>query len=84
VPSRWGVRNWRYYPRGRDSAAGDARAQHAHGLNGMRQVDETAEQRDAADEGRLDAYGSIIMGKVIVNGARSVRPSQLITSVRLT
>ena len=45
-------------------------------------VGEAVEQRDAADEGRLDAYGIIIVGKVIVNGARSVRPSQLITSVR--
>ena len=28
---------------------------------------EAAQQRDAADEGRLDAYGCIIVGKVIVN-----------------
>ena len=51
---------------------------------GHREMRGAAQQRDAADEGRLDAYGSIIVGKVIVNGARSVRPSQLITSVRRT
>jgi hypothetical protein len=45
---------------------------------------DAVEQRDAADEGRLDACAGIIVGKVIVNGARSVRPSQLITSVRRT
>jgi hypothetical protein len=44
-----------------------------------------AEQRDAADEGRLDAYGSIIVGnEAIVNQSKVVRPSQLITSVRQT
>ena len=43
------------------------------------------EQRDAADEGRLDAYGSIIVGnKVIVNQGKVVRPSQLIASVGRT
>ena len=43
------------------------------------------QQRDAADEGRLEPYGSIIVGnEVIVNRARSVRPSQLIASVRQT
>jgi hypothetical protein len=46
---------------------------------------EAAEQRDAADEGRLDAYGSIIVGNEgIVNQGKVVRPSQLITSVRRT
>jgi hypothetical protein len=39
------------------------------------------EQRDAADEGRLDPYGSIIVGRVIVNQGEVVRPSQLIASV---
>ena len=44
-----------------------------------------AEQRDAADEGRLEAYGSIIVGnEVIVNEGEVVRPSQLIASVRPT
>jgi hypothetical protein len=43
------------------------------------------EQRDAADEGRLEPYGSIIVGnKVIVNQGEVVRPSQLIASVRRT
>jgi hypothetical protein len=44
-----------------------------------------AEQRDAADEGRLEPCGSTIVGnKVIVNQGEVVRPSQLIASVRLT
>jgi hypothetical protein len=44
-----------------------------------------AEQRDAADEGRLEASGSIIVGnEVIVNERAVVRPSQLIASVRPT
>ena len=42
-----------------------------------------AEQRDAADEGRWDAYGGIIVGnEIIVNQGEVVRPSQLIASVR--
>jgi hypothetical protein len=40
------------------------------------------QQRDAADEGRLEAYGSIVVGTVIVNQGEVVRPSQLIASVR--
>jgi hypothetical protein len=40
------------------------------------------EQRDAADEGRLEACGSILVGTVIVNQSKVVRPSQLIASVR--
>jgi hypothetical protein len=43
-----------------------------------------AEQRDAADEGRLEPYGSIMVGTVIVNEGEVVRPSQLIASVRRT
>ncbi len=47
--------------------------------------DRAAEQRDAADEGRLDAYGSIIVGnEPIVNQGKVVHPSQLIASVRRT
>ena len=46
--------------------------------------DRAVEQRDAVDEGRLDAYDSIIVGRVIVNQRRVVRPSQLIASVRQT
>jgi hypothetical protein len=43
------------------------------------------EQRDAADEGRLEASGNIFVGnKVIVNQGEVVRPSQLIASVRRT
>ncbi len=42
------------------------------------------QQRDAADEGRLDAHGSIIAGMVIVNQGKVVRPSQLIASVGRT
>jgi hypothetical protein len=43
-----------------------------------------AEQRDAADEGRLEPCGSISVGTLIVNQGKVVRPSQLIASVRLT
>ncbi len=43
-----------------------------------------AEQRDAADQGRSDAFGSIIVGPAIVNQGKVVRPSQLIASVRRT
>ena len=39
---------------------------------------------NAADEGRLEAGGSIVVGKVIVNQGEVVRPSQLIASVRRT
>jgi hypothetical protein len=56
----------------------------AHGL-APRADDRAAEQRDAADEGRLDADGSIIVGNEgILNQGKVVRPSQLITSVRQT
>jgi hypothetical protein len=50
----------------------------------VRGVDEATQQRDAADEGRLEASGSIIVGENIVNEGRVVRPSQLIASVRRT
>ena len=40
------------------------------------------EQRDAADEERLEAGGSTMVGTVIVNQGKVVRPSQLIASVR--
>ncbi len=43
-----------------------------------------AEQRDAADEGRLEAGGTIFVGTVIVNQGEVARPSQLIASVRRT
>ena len=39
---------------------------------------EAAEQRDAADEGRVQASGSITVGTVIVQEGEVVRPSQLI------
>jgi hypothetical protein len=56
------------------------RSRGRHELNGR-----AAEQRDAADEGRLDACGSIIVGnEAIVNRGKVVRPSQLIASVRRT
>ena len=42
------------------------------------------EQRDAADEGRLEPSGSIIVGPAIVNQGEVVRPSQLIASVGQT
>ncbi len=43
-----------------------------------------AQQRDAADEGRLDPYATIVVGKLIVNEGEVVRPSQLIASVGRT
>jgi hypothetical protein len=47
-------------------------------------MERAAQQRDAADEGRLEASGSAIVGQVIVNQGKAVRPSQLIASVRRT
>jgi hypothetical protein len=43
---------------------------------------EAAEQRDAADEGRLEACGGAFIGALIVSQGKVVRPSQLIASVR--
>jgi hypothetical protein len=48
-----------------------------------------AEQADAADEGRVEASGGIMVGRfrgsaVIVNQGKVVRPSQLIRSVGWT
>ncbi len=43
-----------------------------------------AQQRDAADEGRLEACGKIVVGTVIVNRGKVARPSQLIASVGRT
>ncbi len=37
--------------------------------------------RDAADEGRLEPCGSIVVGTVIGDQGKVVRPSQLIASV---
>ncbi len=45
---------------------------------------EAAEQRDAADEGRLGASGSFVVGAVTVDQGEVVRPSQLIASVGRT
>jgi hypothetical protein len=48
-------------------------------------VGQAVEQRDAADEGRLEPHGSIVVGnEVIVNQGEVVRPSQLIASVGRT
>jgi hypothetical protein len=47
-------------------------------------VTEAAEQADAADEGRLEPGGNIMVGKVIADEGKVVRPSQLIRSVRRT
>jgi hypothetical protein len=48
-------------------------------------VDGAIQQRDAADEGRLEACGTIIVGnKAIVSQGEVVRPSQLIASVGRT
>ena len=45
---------------------------------------EAVEQGDAADEGRLEASRSIIVGPVTANQGKVVRPSQLIPGVRPT
>jgi hypothetical protein len=42
------------------------------------------QQADAADEGRLEADGNIMVGLVIVCEGEVVRPSQLIRSVGRT
>jgi hypothetical protein len=47
-------------------------------------VTEAAEQADAADEGRLEPSGNIMVGKVTADEGKVVRPSQLIRSVRPT
>ena len=48
-------------------------------------MNHVAEQRDAADEGRLEACGRIIVGNnVIMNQGEVVRPSQLIATVGRT
>jgi hypothetical protein len=54
------------------------------GSHEVRGMGGAIQQRDAADEGRLDTRGSIIVGKVIVNQGTVVRPSQLIASVGRT
>jgi hypothetical protein len=45
---------------------------------------DAAQQADAADEGRLETSGSIVVGKNIVNQGKVVRLSQLIRGVRPT
>jgi hypothetical protein len=57
---------------------------HCHTDPRHRRDERAAQQRDAADEGRLEASGSIMVGPVIVNQGKVVRPSQLIASVRRT
>ena len=56
--------------------------------NGRQQRREEAqggvEQADAADEGRLEAGRSIMVGPVTAEQGKVVRPSQLIRSVRRT
>jgi hypothetical protein len=46
------------------------------------QESRAVEQRDAADEGRSERCGGALIGTLIVNQDRVVRPSQLIASVR--
>ncbi len=55
-----------------------------HGSQAVRGMGGAIQQRDAADEGRLEAGGSTMGGTVIVNQGKVVRPSQLIASVGLT
>jgi hypothetical protein len=45
---------------------------------------EAVEQADAADEGRLEAGGGIMVGPVTTKQGKVVRPSQLIRRVRQT
>jgi hypothetical protein len=74
---------WHYHPRRADSVAGLRTARQVR--QGNPGGDErAAEQRDAADEGRLEPSGNILVGPVIVNQGKVVRPSQLIASVRQT
>jgi hypothetical protein len=48
-------------------------------------MNRVAQQRDAADEGRLEPCGDMIAGnEVIVDEGKVVRPSQLIASVGQT
>ncbi len=68
---------WRYH------LAGNGVAQ-PHRLSGPQGAWGATEQRDAADEGRLEAYGSAMVGTVIVDEGKFVRPSQLIASVGWT
>jgi len=50
----------------------------------LHRMEGAVQQRDAADEGRLEASGSIVVGSAIVYEGSVVRPSQLIASVRRT
>ena len=52
--------------------------------NNVREVHEATQQADEADEGRLEPSGRIMVGPVIVNQGKVVRPSQLIRSVGQT
>ncbi len=54
------------------------------GLPSQEAEERAVEQRDAADEGRLEASGTPMVGTVIVNRGKVVRPSQLIASVLRT
>ena len=47
-------------------------------------MNEANQQRDAADEGRLETNEGTVVGPVIVNQGKVVRPSQLIARVRPT
>ncbi len=72
----------------RDRPVAHIRVRSAHrrpaAANERAEREGAAQQRDAADEGRLDAYGNIVVGPVIVNHGKVVRPSQLIAGVRRT
>jgi hypothetical protein len=66
--------------------AGVLRCRPAHGVarhgRAARVGDRAVEQRDAADEARLEAGGRALIGALIVNEGEVVRASQLIASVR--
>jgi hypothetical protein len=68
-----GVGGWGYH----SSPAHYVAALHTawHGTASAPRVgDRAVEQRDAADEGRLEAYGSIMVGTVIVNQGQGRAP----------
>jgi hypothetical protein len=48
------------------------------------ECERAAQQADAADEARLEASGSTMVGQNIPDGGKVVRASQLIRSVRRT
>jgi hypothetical protein len=78
LPGRVGVRD------GVNQAYDLAQASSAGTDAWVGRAQRAAEQADAADEGRLEASGSIMVGSVTADQGKVVRPSQLIRSVGRT